>query len=81
MAVRHNAVGPLEVAVVVHLTGEFGRARHRHSDLLPALPVAPEGRRVFFVGGAGHDVKIGIFHRVSIARAGIKSKNFIVFFC
>ena len=80
MAVRHNAVGALEAATVTQLASQLRRARHRHGDFLPALPVAPAGRRVFFEGGAGHDVKIGIFHKVSIARDGIKSKNFIVFF-
>ena len=80
MAVRHNAVGALEAATVTQLASQFGRARHGHGDRLPALPVAPAGRGVFFVSGAGECVNVGISHDVSIARAGIKSKNFIVFF-
>jgi len=80
VAVGDNAVWPLQAATVTQLAGELGRARHGREDQLAPLPLAPEGRGVFFIGGAGECVKVGISHKVSITQVGIKSKNFIVLF-
>ena len=75
-----DAVWPRQAATVTQLASQLGRARHGHGDRLPALPVAPAGRGVFFVSGASECVNIGISHDVSIARTDIKRKNFVVFF-